>query len=107
MMSGKVMTVTLRVSKDHLHTLFDQFGPHVHFFNEEERTVDVEFDSALYSVLFWALQYYRYVEVISPPELRERLEVAGRVIAEMYSDDAGGVSLDARQAEELADLTHS
>lgn len=108
MMSGKVMKVELRVHKDSLHSLFDQFGPNVQFFNEHDDYVDVRISSALYSVLFWALQYYRYVEVISPPELREKLEVAGHVIAEMYAGKPGEVSFDERQAETLEDCeSHS
>lgn len=99
MMSGKVMKVVLRIGKDHLLALYDQFGPNVHFKNEMEETVDAEIKSALYSVLFWALQYYRYVEVVEPPELREMLEVAGRVITNMYSGEPGTVGLGDRQTD--------
>lgn len=85
MMSGQVKKVVLRIKKGSLHTLFDQFGPNVRFKNEQADTIDVELKSALYSVLFWALQYYRTVEVLSPPELREMLADAGHTIQDMYS----------------------
>ena len=100
MMSGKVMKVVLRINKDSLHTLFDQFGPGVHFKNEQEDTIDVEVRSALYSVLFWALQYYRAVEVLSPPELRDVLANAGNTISEMYSGEPGAISLAERQSRD-------
>lgn len=99
MMSGEVMTVVLRVSKDSLHTLFDQFGSNVNFGEEHEETVDVQLKSSLYSVLFWALQYYRYVEVVSPAKLRDMLEKAGRVITDMYAGEPGAVDLETRQTE--------
>lgn len=100
MMSGKVMKVVLRINKESLHTLYDQFGPKVQFDNEQEDTIDVEVRSALYSVLFWALQYYRAVEVISPPELRQVLADAGKTIHEMYSGEPGDVSLAERQSKD-------
>lgn len=100
MMSGKVMKVTLRIDKERLHTLYDQFGPDVHFKNERADTVDVELKSALYSVLFWALQYYRSVEVLSPPELRQVLAEAGETIHEMYAGKPGAIPLAARQSND-------
>lgn len=98
MMSGKVLKVTLRIDKRRLHTLYDQFGTHVHFKNEQEDTIDVELKAALYSVLFWALQYYRSVEVLSPPELREVLADAGRTIHEMYASAPGTIELGSRKS---------
>lgn len=103
MMSGELMNVVLRVNKNSIHSIFDQFGPNVRFFNEHDDYVDVRIKSAKYSVLFWALQYYRYVEVIEPQVLRENLEVAGRVIAEMYAGVPGEVSFDKRQTESISD----
>ena len=100
MMSGKVLKVTLRIDKDRLHTLYDQFGTNVRFKNEQEDTIDVEVQSALYSVLFWALQYYRSVEVLSPPELRQVLAEAGQTIADMYSGKPGAVSLADKQSKD-------
>lgn len=100
MMSGKVMKVTLRIDKDRLHTLYDQFGPDVRFKNERAETVDVVLQSALYSVLFWALQYYRSVEVLAPPELRQVLAEAGETIAKMYSGKPGAVKLADRQSKD-------
>lgn len=100
MMSGKEVNVELRINKESLHTLYDQFGPNVHFKNEREDTIDVVLKSALYSVLFWALQYYRTVEVLSPPELRQVLAEAGRTISEMYAGEAGAISLADRQSND-------
>lgn len=100
MMSGKVLKVTLRIDKERLHTLYDQFGPNVRFKNEQEDTIDVELKSALYSVLFWALQYYRSVEVLSPQELRDVLAQAGRTIADMYSGEPGAVSFADKQSND-------
>ncbi len=97
MMSGEVRPVKLRVGRDHLHAVYDQFGPNVHFFNELEETIDVSLESAMYSVLFWALQYYRFVEVLEPAEWREELERAGRTITQMYANAPGSVSLAERQ----------
>lgn len=98
MMSGKILNVTLRIDKRRLHTLYDQFGTKVHFKNDQEDTVDVELKSSLYSVLFWALQYYRSVEVLSPPELREALADAGQTIHEMYVNAPGTIELGDRQS---------
>lgn len=100
MMSGKVVKVVLRINKKSLHTLYDQFGSNVHFKNEKEDTIDVELKSALYSVLFWALQYYRTVEVLSPPELRQVLADAGSMIHKMYAEEPGTVGLADRQSND-------
>lgn len=100
MMSGNVVNVVLRIDKGRLHTLYDQFGPKMYFKNEQDDTIDVEFKSALYSVLFWALQYYRSVEVLSPPELRQVLADAGRVIHDMYAGEPGATGLAARQSND-------
>lgn len=100
MMSGKVMNVTLRIDKESLHTLYDQFGPQVHPKNEREDTIDVSFKSALYSVLFWALQYYRSVEVLSPPELRQVLAEAGQTIHDMYAGEPGTIPFADRQSND-------
>lgn len=100
MMSGKEVQVELRINKESLHTLYDQFGPNVHFKNEQDNTIDVVFRSALYSVLFWSLQYYRSVEVLSPPELREVLADAGRTIADMYSGKPGSIDIADRQSKD-------
>lgn len=97
MMSGEVRPVKLRIARNILHAVYDQFGPHVHFSNEQEETIDVALESAKYSVLFWALQYYRYVEVLEPLEWRDELLSAGRTIAGMYEDAPGSVPLAARQ----------
>ena len=102
MMSGKVMKVTLRIDKKRLHTLYDQFGTHVRFKNEQGATIDVELKSALYSVLFWALQYYRSVEVLEPPELREVLANAGQTIHDMYANAPGTIELEDRQSKDEA-----
>lgn len=98
MMSGKVLKVTLRIDKRHLHTLYDQFGTHVRFKNEQEDTIDVELKAALYSVLFWALQYYRSVEVLAPSELREVLADAGQMIHGMYVSAPGTIELGDRKS---------
>lgn len=100
MMSGKPVNVVLRINKESLHTLYDQFGPHVHFKNEQKDTIDVTLKSALYSVLFWALQYYRTVEVLFPPELREILADAGTTIHDMYSGEPGSMTLTDRQSND-------
>lgn len=100
MMSGKPVNVVLRINKESLHTFYDQFGPKAYFKNEREDTIDVEFRSALYSVLFWALQYYRTVEVLSPPELREVLAGAGAMVHDMYAGKPGAIGLADRQSSD-------
>ncbi len=97
MMSGEVRPVKLRVGLDHLYAVYDQFGPNTHCSNEQEETIDVSLESAKYSVLFWALQYYRYVEVLEPLEWRNELARAGRTIAQIYEGTPGSVSLKERQ----------
>ncbi len=97
MMSGEVKPVKLRIGRSILHAIYDQFGPNVHFSNQQEETIDVSLESAKYSVLFWALQYYRYVEVLEPQEWRDELLSAGRTITGMYEDVPDSVPLAARQ----------
>lgn len=85
MMSGKVTKIVLRIQKTSLHTLYEQFGPRLYFFNEDENTIEVEFQSDPDSVFFWALQYCQSVEVLSPQKLRDDLRRTGRSIVKKYS----------------------
>ena len=84
MYTGSSITVTFHADKTILNDLFDWFSDDMIFSNETDKTVDVTVKANQDSMLFWSLQYGRYIEVINPPDFREKIaEVIGSM-AEKY-----------------------
>lgn len=84
MFSGESIVVTFRAQKRILNDLMDWFSA-IRFFNEQETTIDATVTVNREAMLCWAMQYGRYVEVLTPRDLRRELREAFQVAADMYA----------------------
>ncbi len=84
MYTGNSIAVTFRAEKTILNDLFDWFSDDMTFSNETEKTVEVTIKVNEDSMLFWTLQYGKYIEVLYPPFFREKVGKAAESIAKKY-----------------------
>lgn len=82
--SGENVSVTFRADKCILNDVMDWFSP-VRLFNEQADTVDAAVTVNREAMLCWAMQYGRYVEVLTPTGLRRELCEAFCEAAEKYN----------------------
>lgn len=73
MFSGKSGMVTFRAKKQIVGDLLDWFGNDVRFLEESEDEVTAAVRVNHQAMEYWAMQYCRYVKLLSPPELVERV----------------------------------
>lgn len=85
MLPGGSIPVTFRADKRILNDLMDWFCP-IRFFNEREDTIDAAVTVNREAMLCWVMQYGRYVEVLTPADLRKELRDAFREAAQMHED---------------------
>lgn len=83
--SGENVSVTFRAEKCILNDVMDWFGP-IRLFNEQADTVDAAVTVNREAMLCWAMQYGRYVEVLTPADLRKELREAFCAVAEKYGE---------------------
>lgn len=86
MLPGGSIPVRFRANKCILNDLMDWFGP-IRFFNEREDTVDAAVTVNREAMLCWAMQYGRFVEVLTPADLRKELCEAFREAAKMHCEE--------------------
>ena len=81
MFSGESVTVLLRTSQRSMDMLYDWFGKDFQIVEQyEDGMMDVRLRCNQEAMEYWALQYGKYVTVLEPAELREKLRTD---IAEM------------------------
>ena len=86
MYSGKSERVTLRIRKSNMGDFIDWFGKDYRKIKEKEETIDIQVRANVEAVYFWALQYSRIAEVISPDSLREKIHQGAVKIVEKYRE---------------------
>ena len=74
MFAGESVPVEFRASSDLAGQIIDWFGTDVKFFDDNGETVDVRVTVNEQAMLYWALQYGRWVEVLEPQVLREKIK---------------------------------
>ena len=81
MFSGESVMVLLRTSQRSMDMLYDWFGKDFQIVEQyEDGMMDVRLRCNQEAMEYWALQYGKYVTVLEPAELREKLRTD---IAEM------------------------
>lgn len=85
MLAGESILVTFRFEKRILNDVVDWFSE-IRFSNETEDTADAAVTVNREAMICWAMQYGRYVEVLTPSDLREELGEAFREAAQKYED---------------------
>jgi len=87
MLVGESIPVTFRASKVILNDMMDWFSE-ISLSNERSDTVDASVTVNREAMVCWAMQYGRFVEVLTPPDLREELGQAFRDAADVYAGEA-------------------
>lgn len=84
MFAGDSVTAEFRAKCGIVSEIIDWFGMEAVFSNDNGDTVDVRVRVNEEAMLYWALQYGRYVEILSPEGLRNRVCETAKVIAEKH-----------------------
>jgi len=93
MFAGGSIPVKFRAPSYLADQIVDWFGMDTMFVKGDGDMVDVGVQVNEQAMIFWALQYGRYVEVLEPTGLRERILDEIKVIAQKYEhngDNGGG-----------------
>ena len=84
MFAGKSVPVKFRANSNIAGQIIDWFGTDVKFFDDNGETVEVRVKVNEHAMLYWALQYGRWVDILEPQELREKVKATAMGIAEKY-----------------------
>ena len=76
MLTGKSIPVKFRAERHIVGQIIDWFGQDVRFSEADGDTVEVYVTVNEQAMVFWALQYGTYVEVLEPALLREKVKAA-------------------------------
>ena len=85
MFTGSASRITFLTDEKHLNDVFDWFG-NVRLRKQSDNTIEVTVHADKNAMLYWALQYCRYVKVTSPPELVDRIKKTLSEASERYGE---------------------
>lgn len=88
MFPGRSIDVKFRADKLNMGDLMDWFGAGMKILSEDDGFVTVRVKVNEESMHCWALQYGRYVEVLEPISLRNKIAQSIRRMAEKYGADS-------------------
>lgn len=81
MFSGKSKKVVFKIDKSRLDDVVDWFGTDFRIRKATSTYYLIGVDVNTNAMYYWALQYGKYAEIVSPPELRDQLR---ETVSEMY-----------------------
>lgn len=84
MFTDKVSRVKLCVKKSILGQVIDYFGTDFIVREETEDEVTIQIKSSEQAMVFWAMQYGEFVEVLEPKNIRDRVKDSIRLMAKKY-----------------------
>ena len=84
MFSGESESVTFRMQKHIINDVIDWFGLDVNFFDETPEEVTARVRVNLSAMRYWAMQYGRYVQILSPRSLVEEVKEDLRAALQQY-----------------------
>lgn len=84
MFSGESVRVSFRAERHILTEIMDWFGNELSLSNIKSNTVDVSVSVNKNAMICWALQFGRYIEVLSPQSLRDEVAQAVAEIHKKY-----------------------
>ncbi|MBQ4529767.1 MAG: WYL domain-containing protein [Lachnospiraceae bacterium] len=84
MYSGECARVTLKIEKKNIGDFIDWFGKDYRKIDEQEGKIIIQVKANIEAVYFWALQYSRIAEVLSPKSLRDKIREGAISISKMY-----------------------
>ena len=85
MFSGKGISITLRIEPFILDEIIDWFGKDFIITENREESLTLELQCNEEAMLYWALQYGQYAEVLKPESLRSKLKAASIHICDKYN----------------------
>ena len=74
MFSGESVPVTFRMKKTILNDVIDWFGTEIVFFDETEDEVTARVTVNWSAMRYWAQQYCRFVRILTPTDLAEKIK---------------------------------
>ena len=74
MFSGESVPVTFRMKKNILNDVIDWFGTEIAFFDETEDEVTARVTVNWSAMRYWAQQYCRFVRILTPSDLAEKIK---------------------------------
>jgi len=81
MFSGKSKKVLFKIDKSRLDDVVDWFGNDFKIRKKTDQHYTISVDVNTNAMYYWALQYGKYAEILSPPDLRQKLQ---ETISDMY-----------------------
>ncbi|WP_029674837.1 helix-turn-helix transcriptional regulator [Butyrivibrio sp. VCB2006] len=84
MFCGETLNVTLKTTPNMMDVLVDWFGKDFKILKSTEDDLEIMVRSNENAIFCWALQYGPYVEVLSPPSLREELAKEIKKMSQKY-----------------------
>ena len=84
MFSGSIVRASFIAKRWALVHIFDWFGQDADVVDVDDDHVKVRVRVSEQAMLYWALQFSEYVEVLEPATLRDSLRTAGEAISEKY-----------------------
>ena len=84
MFSGKGTYITMRIEPFMMDDVIDWFGKDFSILEDNENTLTIALHCNEEAMLYWALQYGQYVEILQPDSLREKLRCAAKNIYKKY-----------------------
>ncbi|MCD7800925.1 MAG: WYL domain-containing protein [Ruminococcus sp.] len=87
MFSGKSEKVTFNIDKSRLDDVVDWFGNEFKIRNKSDDIYTISVDVNTNAMYYWALQYGQYAEIISPIDLREKLQATISQMCERYNSN--------------------
>lgn len=86
MFSGESVPVTFRMKKTILNDVIDWFGTEITFFDETEDEVTARVTVNWSAMRYWAQQYCRFVKILEPTNLAEKIKEDLREALDRYID---------------------
>lgn len=94
MFSGESVSVKFKTYTWMMDSLVDWFGKSFRILNEEETKLVISVRCNEQAMLFWALQYGKYIEVLEPQNLRDKIRENIEYMYRQYSADISEVEKD-------------
>ena len=90
MFSGESVPVTFRMKKTILNDVIDWFGTEIVFFDETEDEVTARVTVNWSAMRYWAQQYCRFVRILTPSDLAEKIKEDLRETLRRYEEYTTG-----------------
>ena len=87
MFTGKAQKITFLTDEKHLNDVFDWFGKNVALKETDNGKISVTIKADKNAMIFWAMQYCRYVTVTEPPEVADEIRQTMEKALERYSHE--------------------